>query len=131
MMKTIKLLTSTFVIVLFFLINPFILYAQVAINTDNSMPDSSAMLDVKSTSKGILIPRLTTAQRNNIASAQTALLVYDTDLMSFMYYDGNGWLQLNAVLEGGELGMPVIIIDLHGKIIGKRKNINYYTNTLL
>lgn len=46
------------------------LFAQngVAINGDNSSPDASAMLDIKSTEKGILIPRMTTAQRTAIAS---------------------------------------------------------------
>ena len=39
-------------------------YSQVAINNDGSNPDSSAMLDVKSTSKGFLPPRMTTAERD-------------------------------------------------------------------
>jgi hypothetical protein len=39
------------------------LFAQVGINTDNSTPDGSAMLDVKSTTKGMLIPRMTSDQR--------------------------------------------------------------------
>ena len=38
-------------------------YGQVAINTTGSAPDVSAMLDISSTSKGILIPRMTLAQR--------------------------------------------------------------------
>lgn len=44
--------------------------AQVAINSDNSAPGASAMLDVKSTSKGLLAPRMTTAQRNNIPAGK-------------------------------------------------------------
>ncbi|MCX6267111.1 MAG: hypothetical protein NTW16_07110, partial [Bacteroidetes bacterium] len=40
---------------------------QVSINTDNSAPDVSAILDLKSTDKGFLPPRMTTAQRNSIA----------------------------------------------------------------
>jgi len=44
---------------------PFLM-AQVAINTDNGDPDTSAMLDIKSTDKGVLIPRMTTAQRDLI-----------------------------------------------------------------
>lgn len=50
--------------------------AQVGINT--SMPDPSSMLDVKSDSKGILIPRMTKTERENIAQPENGLLVYDT-----------------------------------------------------
>ncbi len=53
--------------------------AQVAINIDASLPDNSAMLDVKPTVKGILIPRMTAIQRNAISSPATGLLVFCTD----------------------------------------------------
>jgi len=56
------------------------LMAQVAINSDGTSPNASAMLDVKSTTKGLLIPRMTTGQRNSIASPATGLLVYDQSL---------------------------------------------------
>ena len=54
----------------------FVSKAQVGINTDGSVPDASAMLDVKSTTSGLLIPRMTAADRDNIASPATGLLVY-------------------------------------------------------
>jgi len=44
------------------------MFAQVGINTDNSTPDPSAMLDVKSTTSGMLVPRMTVDQRNAIVS---------------------------------------------------------------
>ncbi len=50
---------------------------QVAINSDNSNPDSSAILDIKSTDKGLLIPRMSTAQRDAIASPAKGLRVYN------------------------------------------------------
>lgn len=53
--------------------------AQVAINTDGSQPDSKAMLDVKSTTKGFLPPRMTQAQMNAIVSPPDGLQVYCTD----------------------------------------------------
>jgi hypothetical protein len=62
--------------------------SQVAINTDGSMPDSSAMLDVKSTSKGILVPRMTAAQRDAIYKPATGLLIFCTD--DNFYYSNNG-----------------------------------------
>jgi hypothetical protein len=70
--------------------------AQVAINNDNTTANSSAMLDVKSTAKGILIPRMTTAQRTAISSPANGLLVYDESTHSFWFYDSNnsGWTEL-------------------------------------
>ena len=68
-----------------------LLIAQVSISTDNATPDASAMLDVQSTTKGMLIPRLTTTQRTSIASPATGLLVFDSDTNSFWFYDGSAW----------------------------------------
>jgi trimeric autotransporter adhesin len=61
--------------------------AQVAVNSDGSEADNSAMLDVKSTSKGLLIPRMTLDQRNAIASPAQGLLVYQTDNAAGFYYN--------------------------------------------
>jgi hypothetical protein len=55
------------------------LFAQVGINNDNSAPDNSAMLDVKSISKGILLPRMTRTQRDVIDSPLNGLMVFCTD----------------------------------------------------
>ncbi len=68
--------------------------AQVGINSDNSAPDVSAMLDIKSISSGLLIPRMTAADRDNIASPATGLTVYVTDDNSFYYFDGTNWIRL-------------------------------------
>lgn len=69
-------------------------YAQVGIGTTN--PDASAMLEIQSTTKGVLIPRMTTAQRIAINPASTAngLLVFDTDFNSFWFYNTNVWKEL-------------------------------------
>lgn len=68
------------------------LQAQVAINETNNSPAASAMLDIESTDKGLLAPRMTTAQRTAIASPATGLLVYDNDTNSFWYYNGTTWV---------------------------------------
>jgi hypothetical protein len=70
---------------------------SLAINTDGSTASSSALLDVKSTSKGLLLPRMTKAQKNAIASPATGLLVFQTgpDSIGFQYYNGTQWLWLN------------------------------------
>jgi hypothetical protein len=75
-------------------------FAQVAVNTDGSAADTKAMLDVKSTDKGLLIPRMTTAQRTGITGltvSQKGLLVYDTDLNSVWQYNGTVWAEVGAV----------------------------------
>jgi hypothetical protein len=64
------------------------LQAQVAVNTDGTQPDNSAMLDVKSTNKGMLVPRMTVAQRNAISSPATGLLVFCTD--NNQYFSNRG-----------------------------------------
>lgn len=67
----------------------------VAINTDGSRANSSAMLDVKSTTSGMLIPRMTQAERNGISSPASSLLIYQTDnTPGFYYWDSRSWVQL-------------------------------------
>jgi hypothetical protein len=70
-------------------------YCQnVAIGNSGSNPDASAMLDIQSNSKGLLIPRLTTAQRIAIVSPATGLLVFDTNTGSFWFRKSTGWEEL-------------------------------------
>ena len=70
--------------------------AQVSINTDNSAPDVSAMLDIKSLDKGILIPRLSSVQRSAIPAPATGLMVFDTDSSSFHFFNGTTWINLST-----------------------------------
>ena len=79
------------IVLMLFLIN-FQAQAQVGINTDGSQPDASAMVDIKSTDKGILIPRMTQTQRDAIASPAAGLMIYQTDnRKGFYYYNGSQW----------------------------------------
>ncbi|MCB0640225.1 MAG: tail fiber domain-containing protein, partial [Phaeodactylibacter sp.] len=68
--------------------------AQVGINDSQTAPDNSAMLDISSTDKGVLIPRMNTTQRTNILAPATGLLVYDTDTNSFWFRSGTSWVEL-------------------------------------
>ncbi|MBK7213481.1 MAG: hypothetical protein IPH88_09365 [Bacteroidales bacterium] len=61
--------------------------AQVAVNTDGSVADASAMLDVKSTAKGLLAPRMTQAQRLAILNPAKGLLVFQTDGTAGLYFN--------------------------------------------
>jgi hypothetical protein len=73
-------------------------YSQgIAINNDGSNANSSAMLDVKSTNSGMLIPRMTQAERNGISSPASSLLIYQTDnTPGFYYYDGSAWVRISV-----------------------------------
>jgi hypothetical protein len=63
-------------------------FAQsVGINSDGSPPASSAMLDISSTAKGFLAPRMTAVQRAAIISPATGLMVYQTDGTAGYYYN--------------------------------------------
>jgi hypothetical protein len=73
------------------LLTACITQAQVAINTTGANADNSAMLDVTSTTKGMLIPRMTSGQRSSIVSPAAGLLVYDNTLSLFYYYTGSAW----------------------------------------
>ncbi|MGC6480120.1 MAG: tail fiber domain-containing protein [Flavobacteriaceae bacterium] len=76
----------------------YVLKAQVGIGTNS--PDASAALEIVATSnnKGILIPRLTEAQRNAIASPATGLLIYQTDNTPGLYnYNGSNWVGFGEV----------------------------------
>lgn len=76
MKKQIFILLAALIV---FIIQSAVIFAQVSINTDGSSADSSAMLDVKSTTKGMLIPRMTEAQIESIANPANGLQVYNTD----------------------------------------------------
>ncbi len=89
-MRTIKMILS--VTIFFYVINAT---GQVAINNTGSNPDSSAMLDIKSSSLGLLIPRMYTSNRNSISNPATGLIVYVIDLQQFSYFDGSDWIDID------------------------------------
>ena len=69
-------------------------YAQVGINT--TTPNPSSALHIASTDRGLLIPRLTQAQRLVIPDPAPGLLVYQVDSTEgFWYYDGSNWIHLS------------------------------------
>jgi len=71
--------------------------ATGAAGIGTTSPNSSALLDVTSTTKGILVPRMTAAQRNAIASPATGLLIYQTNSTpGFYYYSGSAWTAVST-----------------------------------
>ncbi|MCX6269106.1 MAG: hypothetical protein NTW16_17425 [Bacteroidetes bacterium] len=93
-------------------------YGQVSIAPYISLPDNSAMLDVKSSTKGVLVPRMTMDERNLISNPATGLLIYCTSDNQYYFYKGppgtSKWMALNSqwvavdtnvVLPAGWLGI--------------------------
>ena len=75
-----------------------------AVGIGITSPSSSSMLDISSTTKGMLMPRMTSAQRTAISSPASGLLVFDTDTKTLWAYDGTAWK--NLYTSGGVLTLP-------------------------
>jgi uncharacterized protein (TIGR02145 family) len=68
----------------------------ISVNTTETAADNSAILDISSTSQGLLIPRLTTTQRNNIASPSISLLIFNTTTNCFEAYVNGSWYSVSC-----------------------------------
>ena len=85
-------------------------YAQVAISDGaNPDPDPASVLDLQSSSKGFLIPRMTEAQKNAITSPPTGLMVFQTDGAKGFYYNSGtaaspDWNMITDEDNGGSGG---------------------------
>jgi hypothetical protein len=98
------------------------LSAQVGIGTDT--PDNTAMLEVQSTSKGVLFPRMTTVQRTGIATPATGLHVFDTNSNSLWFYNGSFWVNYAAQAKYGDIKSGIQTTDHEGwiKLDGRAMN---------
>ena len=84
-----------------FVVFPLVIYSQVGIGTIN--PDASAMLDIESTTSGLLIPRMTIVQRDAIANPANGLIVYQTDdTIGFYYFNGTVWTPFTSGTADGD-----------------------------
>ena len=96
-------------------------YAQVGVGT--TTPDASSALDITSTTKGLLIPRMLAGERTTIVTPATGLMVFQTDgAAGFYYYNGSSWAEVAATSKTysvntfyAELGGYVIQISPNGK----------------
>lgn len=84
------------------IVNPWVLSGNDVYNTTGEVgigtatPNASALLELSSTTKGILIPRMTASQKNAISSPTTGLLIFQTDASTgFYYYNGSSWISLS------------------------------------
>jgi len=109
LMKIIKLMFNYQVLTLFllsivFIFNTSVFGQGVSINATNAPPNPSAMLDVQSTDKGMLVPRVTQAQRNAIPNPATSLLIYQSDGQTGFYYNAGTPAAPNWQLVGSNAG---------------------------
>lgn len=76
------------------------MFAQAQVGIGTTTPNASAALDVQSTTKGILLPRMTSAQRIAIATPANGLIVYQTDAISglWMFISG-AWIRLTSTTD--------------------------------
>ena len=85
------------------------LFAQdggVSIGKGDVDADPSAILELVSTNKGLLIPRLSSDQREGINSPATGLLVFDTTLAGFYYWTGNSWDAISGINSASGTSLP-------------------------
>src|SRR5262245_21339002 len=71
----------------------------IAVNGNGAAPHSSAALDVSSTTQGVLISRMTTAERDAIVSPAPALQIYNTTTNCFEFYAFNTWQTLGCAVD--------------------------------
>ncbi len=105
-----------------------ILLYSVALHSQNvgigtNTPAASAQLEVSSTSKGFLPPRMTTTERNTIASPSAGLIIYNTTANSIQLYNGSGWLSLSPSF----VPLPAIVIGTQ-QWMSKNLDVAFYRN---
>jgi hypothetical protein len=111
-----------------------LLFAQIGINTDNSQPDPSAMLDVKSTTTGALIPRMTQTQIILISNPANGLVVFcTTDNKFYAYLSGvNTWKEIlygSGTFAPFTCGVSLTINHVAGTVAPVTKTVTYGTVT--
>jgi len=89
MKSKLNLLASLLILLLF---NSTAIFGQsMGISSGAITPDPSAIIEMRTNSKGMLIPRLTETERNNINEPATALMIYNTSTNQFNFYNGSYW----------------------------------------
>ena len=101
-MKTIYIKIASVVAVCFAMTTAYAQKENVGIGT--TKPDQSALLDLSSQSKGLLIPRMSLEQRGSIQNPANGLMVYQTDFLSgFYYFDGKNWSPLTSTTNANSV----------------------------
>lgn len=96
---------------------PLSMMAQNAVGINTDTPDASSILEIVSTDKGVLIPRMSFAERNAIVSPVKGLLIFqNSGTEGFYYYDGSSWKIVGEDADWEET--PSYIYNDDGKTVG-------------
>ena len=104
-----------FIVILLWIIGGRSSFSQgVGISEVSIVPNSTSILELQSTLRGFLAPRMTTAQRLAIATPANSLLVFDTDKKSFFYWESNSstWKAIAATTLGSANFLYEIIEEI-------------------
>lgn len=106
-------------------------HSQVGIGT--ATPDASSILDINSTTKGLLTPRVTTTERNAIETPADGLVVYDTTLKSFYHYNITtiSWIRINSDVTGRLKFKRIKSTDVLATVLATEKTAGGGTKYLL
>lgn len=106
-------------------------YSQIGIGT--TTPNATSILDIESTTQGLLTPRMTTTQRTAIATPANGLMVYDTTLASFYYYDTptTAWIKINGGKDGRLKYKLIRSTDVLATVLAAEKTAGGNTKYLL
>ena len=91
------------------LLNVQILYSQIGIGT--TIPEGSSVVDVFSTDKGLLFPRMTTVQRDAIVNPAKGLMIYNLDEDCLQINSGSPSSSAWSCIGEGNASMPIVISD--------------------
>jgi hypothetical protein len=75
---------------------PRVFSQSVGISSTAITPDASSILEIRSATKGLLIPRMSTTDRNNISTPATGLILYNTTTNKFNFYNGSSWTEFSS-----------------------------------
>lgn len=118
------------------LVPVYVVNSQVSVNTTGEPPDNSAMLDIKSTDRGLLIPRMTSDQIEAIKDPADGLLVYCTTTGKVYLFVGvtGHWAELDfgsGTITPWECGLPLTVSHIAGTVAPVDKTVTYGTVTNL
>lgn len=141
-----KFLLSLVLLISAWMITERCIGQSLAINTDGSTANAAAILDVKSFTKGVLIPRTKTS---SVTTTVKGLIIYDTTTNSFWFHNGTAWTEIasTGVLSGwstagnssttygtnfiGTTDNKSLLIKVQGQVAGRVENSSANNNTSL
>lgn len=106
---------------------PVISSSSVSIGS-GSVANASSLLDLSSTTKGMLPPRMTTTQRNAVSSPATGLVVYNTTTNELNLYDGGSWVPVGS--GGGSFSDSYVRLNSPNGFGSTNTRIRRFTNAI-